>query len=149
MISFDFVPLHDVAHEIQPNVERHYAEMSDGDDYGPPEIDWETYLQASRIGLCRVVTVRDNGVLVGYSVYSIGRNLRYKNLIEASSDGIFLEKEYRGELSIRLLNKADEYLSNLGVKETNYTESDDRLGRLLARSGYQSKYKIWSKRYGQ
>ena len=149
MITFDFVPLHQVGHEIAPNVERHYSEMSDGDDYGIPQIDWDSYIAASHIGLCRVVTVRDEGELVGYAVYSIGRNLRYKNRIEASSDGVFLEKPYRGKLSNELLNMADKFLSELGIHETNYILSDDRVGKLLGRKGYKSKYKIWSKIYGK
>lgn len=123
--------------------------MTDGDGYGTPDIDWHTYIQASRAGLCRVVTVRDDNKLVGYAVYSLGRNLRYKNIIEASSDGIFLEKEYRGKLSAELIKRADQYLKTLGIHETNYILSDDRVGRLLGRSGYQSKYKVWSRKYGQ
>lgn len=148
-MEFDFVPLHQVVTEIKPNVARHYTEMSEGDDYGPPNIDWDSYLAASHAGLCRVVTVRDNGNLVGYSVYSIGTNLRYKHLIEAASAGIFIEKEYRGRLGDRLVKKADEYLRNLGIHETNYIESDDRVGALLGRNGYQSPYRVWSKKYGQ
>lgn len=149
MIAFGFVPLHEIAHEIAPNVARHYTEMTDGDDYGAPDIDWDAYIATSKAGLCRAVTVRDQGKLVGYSVYSIGRNPRYKTRIEASSDGIFLEKEYRGKYGDQLIKKADEYLKNLGIHETNYIESDDRVGNLLARNGYQSPYRIWSKKYGQ
>lgn len=149
MISFDFVPLHKVGHEIAPNIARHYAEMSDGDEYGVPEIDWDTYLALSHAGHCLVLTVRDGEKLVGYSVYTIGRNPRYKQIIEASSAGIFLEKEYRGKLSEQFIKKADEYLKKIGVQETIYVLSDDRVGRLLGRGGYESKYKVWSIKYGQ
>jgi GNAT superfamily N-acetyltransferase len=137
-MDFDFVPLHQVVAEIAPNVTRHYYEMTEGDDYGPPDIDWGAYAHASHLGLCRVVTARDNGKLVGYAVFSLGRNPRYKNRIEASGDGIFLEKEYRGQCSAQLIKRADQYLQNLGIQETNYTLSDDRIGRLLGRIGYQS-----------
>lgn len=148
MITFGIAHLHDVYEEIKPNVARHYAEMSDGDDYGTPEIDWDSYLAASRANRCVVVTVRDEKKLVGYSVYSLGANPRYKNLVMASSDGIFLEKPYRGKLSRQLIKKADEYLKNIGVHETVYILSDDRVGQLLSRDGYQSKYKVWSHKYG-
>lgn len=141
------MPFHAIGHEIAPNVARHYQEMTDGDDYGPPNIDWDGYLAASYAGRCVAVTVRDNGKLVGYSVYSIGNNPRYRHIIEANSDGIFLEKEYRGAVSREFIKKADEYLQSMGIHETNYVLSDDRVGRTL--SGYTSKYKIWSKKYGQ
>lgn len=139
--------MHWVIAELKPNVDRYYSEMTEGDDYGPPDVDWDMYESASRSGQCRVVTVRDNGKLIGFSIFVISTNQRYKNRIEANSDGIFLEKPYRGQLSKALLNKSDEYLQAIGVHETNYTLSDDRIGRMLP--GYKSTYKVWSKKYGQ
>lgn len=149
MIEFDFVPFHLVAGEIAPNVSRHYQEMTDGDDYGPPNIDWDTYIHASIQGQCLTVTVRDKKKLIGYSVYIVGPNPRYKHIIEASSNGIFLEKEYRGKHGIHFMKKADEFLKKMGVHETNYTLSDERVGKILERQGYETKYKIWSVKYGQ
>lgn len=149
LIHFDFVPLHTVGHEIAPNIARHYSEMTEGDEYGIPNIDWDSYISLSHAGQCMVVTVRDDEKLIGYSVYSIGRNPRYKHFIDALSDGVFLEKEYRGKLSGEFMKKADEYLRNIGIHETSYILSDDRIGHILGRSGYQSHYKIWSKKYGQ
>ena len=145
MITYDFAPLHTVAHEIAPNVERHYHEMTEGDDYGPPDIDWDAYIASSRHGLCRAVVVRDKGILVGYSVWSIGKNPRYKTKIQASSDGIFLEKPYRGTVSKELIKKTDEFLRAIGVTQIVYILSDDRVGKLL--KGYKSNYKVWSKDY--
>lgn len=143
------MPFHAVGHEIAPNVARHYTEMSDGDDYGQPNIDWDYYLAASHVGQCVAVIARDGEKLIGYSVYTIGNNPRYKHIIEASSDGIFLEKPYRGRLGLKFLTKANEYLSRLGVQETHYIESDETFGRMLRRVGAQSKYKIWSIKNGQ
>lgn len=147
MISFDFVPFHEVGDEIAPHVPRHYREMTEGDDYGEPRIDWRAYLAASHAGQLMVVTVRDDGKLVGYSAFTIGANPRYKHIIEADNNGIFLEKKYRGRISRLLMQKSDEYLQNLGVHQANYTLSDDRVGRMLP--GYKSKYKVWSKTYGK
>lgn len=121
--------------------------MTDPDDYGSPEIDWDSYLAASYAGRVMVVTARDGEKLVGYSIFTLGNNPRYKNIIEACNSGLFLEKPYRGRLSRLFIKKSDEYLKNLGVHETSYTLSDDRIGRMLA--GYQSKYKIWSIKYGK
>lgn len=146
-MEFDFVPFHRIAAEIAPNIARHYTEMSEGDDYGAPNLDWDSYLAASQAGQCVAVTLRDQGELVGYSVFFISRNPRYKHLIEASNNGIFLEKKYRGGYGRALSKKSDEYLQAAGVNETNYTLSDDRVGRMLG--GYQSNYKVWSKKYGQ
>lgn len=146
-MRWDFVPLHVVAGEIAPNIERHYAEMSEGDEYGCPNIDWDTYLHASMAGQCVVVTLRDKGVLVGYSAYTISRNPRYKHLIEATGSGLFIEKKYRGRYGLPLLRKADEYLKNIGINETNYIIGGERVGRLLERHGYKSTYKVYARRY--
>lgn len=148
VILFDFTPLHLVVDEIMPNVARHYEEMSDGDDYGPPDIDWDTYLALSHARQCMAVTARDKGKLIGYGVFAITRNLRYRTLWMASSEGIFIEKPYRGNLSKKFLRKCDAYLALYGARETHYILSDDRVGKLLARNGYESKYKVWRVKYG-
>lgn len=145
---FNFVPLHSVAGEIAPNVERHYHEMSEPDEYGVPNIDWDAYLSASYSGQCFVLTARDDGKLIGYAVYTISKNPRYKHLIEATGNGIFIEKPYRGRLGIKILKIADEYLEKLGVHETSYIMGG-RAEKLLSRHGYKSTYKVWSKKYGQ
>jgi hypothetical protein len=148
MITFDLVPLHRVFREIEPNIPRHYSEMTDGDEYGVPDIDWPTYLAMSQMDRCVVVTARDGEALVGYGVYSLGHNPRYKTRFEASSHGIFLEKPHRGKFSAAFLKKADEYLRKIGVRETHYILSDERVGKYLGRNGYKSKYKVWSVNYG-
>lgn len=143
-MKFDFVPLHLVAGEIAPNVEKHYFQMSEGDEYGVPNLDWEYYLQVSHAGQCWVVTARDDQKLVGYAVYTISNNPRYKHLMEASCNGIFIEKEYRGRLGVQLIKAAEGYLKNR-VQETNYIIGGERFSKLLTRLGYKSTYRIWSK----
>lgn len=148
MIDFDIVPVNLILDEIKPNVARHYSEMSTGDDYGSPDIDWNYYEEIGAAGQCVAVTARDEGRLIAYSVYSLSINPRYKSRIEANSDGIFIEKEYRGRLG-NFPAKADDFLRNLGVMETNYTSNDKRVGAFLSRNGYEPKYTIWSMKYGQ
>lgn len=95
--------------------------------------------------MCKAVIARDQGKLIAYAIYSIGPNQRFKHIIEATSDGIFIEKEYRGRLNFH--KKADEFLKTL-VHETNYILSEkSKFGKLLERGGYQPKHKIWSIRY--
>lgn len=147
MITWDFVPVHTIAGEIAPNVERHYFEISEKDEYGVPNIDWRYYLEASNSGLCWAVTARDDGKLIGYSVFTISENPRYKHLLEANGNGLFIEKEYRGKLGMTFLKKTDEYLQKAGVKETNYIINGERVPKLLSRRGYKSTYKVYSRRY--
>lgn len=149
LITFDFVPLHLVTAEIAPNVERHYYEMTEGDDYGPPDIDWDGYNELSLAGRAFAAIIRDKGALVGYSTFAICENMRYKGRIEAFGQGIFIEKPYRSKYARKLVRHADICLSLLGVKETNYTLSDSRVGKMLESLGYKSTYTNWSRCYGK
>lgn len=148
MILFDFIPLHCVYEEIKPNVARHYTEMTEGDEYGSPDIDWDLYLALSKINRCFVVTARDEGKLVGYSVYTFSTLSRYRTINSAANEALFLEKPYRRKYSRIFIKKCEQYLLLTGVKETRYILSDDRVGRLLGANGYKSNYKVWSVTYG-
>lgn len=142
------VAFHEVAKEIAPNIARHHREMNKSDEYGVPNIDWENYLELSHAGQCVAAILRDGENLAGYSVYTIGFNPRYKHILEASSDGTFLEKEYRGR-GLELLRKAHEFLFSMGVQEINYITNDETFGKLLERRGAEQSYKIWSVKNGQ
>lgn len=148
MIQYDFLPLHHVIAEIAPNVERHYYEMTEGDDYGVPDIDWEGYIALSHNGQAYAGIIRDKTVLVGYSTFVLCENMRYKGRIEAFGQGLFIEKPYRSKCAKRLIRYSDNCLAQLGARETNYTLSDKRVGRLLESLGYKSNYSNWSYRHG-
>jgi hypothetical protein len=148
MITYDFVPLHLVLMEIAPNAERHYYEMTEGDDYGPPDVDWDGYAQLSHNGQAYAAIVRDKNVLVGYSTFVLCENMRYKGRIEAFGQGLFIEKPYRSKCARKLIRHSDVCLAQLGAKETNYTLSDKRIGKLLVSLGYKSTYTNWSVRHG-
>ena len=144
---YDFVPFHLVAEEIAKNLENHYDDVDLKDDYGRPNLDWDSYLQLSLAGRCRVVTVRDEERLVGYSCFCISNNLNHKGVIEAANTGIFIDKEYRGKITLELIRKSDEYLKAIGVIEAIYILNDDRIGALLRRAKYKAKHTVWSNQY--
>lgn len=141
MIDWGFVPLHLILDELKAVVPRHHEEIADGE---PLNIDWDTYAEAGKTGQACAVTARDDGKLIGYVVFTISRNLRHMHLIEATSSGWFVEKEYRGHLGIEMVTKADEFLKNSGINKTEYI-LNGAAGKLLERLGYKSIYQVWSK----
>lgn len=145
---YDFVPFHLVAEEIAKNLENHYDDVDLKDDYGRPNLDWDSYLQLSLAGRCKVATVRKDEKLIGYSCFCISNNLNHRGIIEASNSGIFIDKEYRGKITLELIRKSDEYLKAIGVMETIYIFNDDRIGILLRRAKYKAKHTVWSNKYG-
>ena len=142
---YDFVPFHLVAEEIAKNLENHYDDVDLKDDYGRPNLDWDSYLALSLAGRCKVVTAR-NERLVGYSAFCISNNLNHKGITEAANTGIFIDKAYRGKITLELIRKSDEYLRDIGVDEIIYVLNDDRIGTLLKRAKYKAKHTVWSSR---
>lgn len=144
---YDLVPFQEIAEDVAKNAETHYADMGIKEGYGRPDLDWEMYLQMSLAGRCVAVTARDKGELKAYSVFLLSNNLHYKKFIEAMSTGFFIDKDYRGKITSEFIKKCDELLERIGVMQTSYSLSDDRLGRLFERVGYKASNIIWSKRY--
>ncbi len=139
-----FTPFHEVAEYIAPNVAEHHANMLDKDDYGTPNPDWEYYIALSQAGHCYCVSAVKDGKLIGYAGYTVANNPRYKHILQASSEAIYIEPEHRG-VGLDMLRMADKELKALGVQEINYVWSDDRLAKILTKMGYKPKYQVWSK----
>ncbi len=142
---YDFVPFHEVAGEIAKNLETHYNDAELKDSYGRPNLDWDNYLAQSVAGSCRAVTARDNGKLVGYSVFCVGVNINHKTIIQASNIGMFVWKKYRGKIAMDLIRNSDEFLRQIGVMEVMYVMQNKRLGSLLKRAKYDDKYVVWAR----
>lgn len=146
-MKFDLVPAHEIADELAPNLSRHHSEMHVGDDNGDLNIDWDAFFQASLAGKFVAVTLRNEGKLVGYSLFLLGNNPRHKHILEAQGCGIHIEKEFRGQ-GLKLVRKADELLKAIGIQKTEYILNDSAMGKLLSRCGYKPNYTIWSYKYG-
>lgn len=142
---YDFMPFHLVAEEIAKNLQNHYDDVDKKDEYGRPNLDWDTYLQLSLAGRCHAVIARE-AKLIGYSVFCVSNNINHKGVIEAVNTGIFVDRNYRGKITLELIRKSDEYLKDFGVHEVNYTFNDNRIGILLKRANYKAKHTVWSNR---
>jgi len=141
---YDFVPFHLAAEEIAKNLEKHYDDVDLKDDYGRPNLDWDSYLQLSLAGRCHAVIARQ-GKIIGYSVFCISNNLNHRHIVEAVNTGIFIDKDFRGKITLELIRKSDEYLKELGVNEVSYILKDERIGILLRRGKYKAKHTLWSR----
>ena len=141
MIEFDFIRAHDAMLEIAEMVSAHEQEVR---DYGDVNVDWNYYLSSSMSGQCLAVVVKDDGHLIGYSVFMIDNNPNHRHIIEANNVGIFLIKKYRGKIGLEMFDYAQKRLSQMGVNEINYMVKSDRIGKLLGRMGYEPEHTLWS-----
>jgi len=131
MIEYKLVPFHEIGEYVAKNADKNYME-SRGDSGGSRlNIDWDYALQASYSGYCVAVAAFDNKKPVGYSIFFMNGNLHHKSLIEADNAAVFVEKQYRKEVSELLFEKTKEFLQAIGVKKINFMVKRESFGRFL------------------
>ena len=143
MIEYKLVPFHTVGKLLAENVQNHFENMLEEKLQASPKIDWESFLQLSHSGQCVTAIILDNNDIKGYSVFVIGSNPLYKDVIEAENQAIFIEPEYRLHV-MRFLRETNTLIKGMGVHTINYTLGNKRLAKLMARAGFDDKYTVWS-----
>jgi hypothetical protein len=103
--------------------------------------DWDALLRMTATGVLRVVTVRDEGVLVGFLLNTIGPALFYKSTMHGSTIAYWLDPVYRtGWFPVKVFRRNLELLREWGVKRTFIAADagfkDGRMGRVFERLGY-------------
>lgn len=116
----------------------------------PLDVDLKTYEEASKIGLLKVFTARDEkGQLVGYSAIWIHQSLHFRGEKHATQDVFYVRPEYRGKMvGFILIRFAETVLRKLGVKVINHHAHvhNLRLGVMLEKMGYTPKAYNYLKR---
>jgi hypothetical protein len=116
-ISYQVETLAATRQEALPLLDRHYEEIAQFKDVQKLDPDWVTYMAMERAGRLWVGTVRDSGVLIGYTVMIIAPALHYKSLLMATEDIHYLLPEYRkGLTGYRMLRKAKAAMKERGCK---------------------------------
>lgn len=117
MITYQVETIEATRQESLPLLDRHYEEIAQFKDVQRLDPDWDSYLVLERLGKLWVMTVRDDGKLVGYIVMIITKAPHYKGLLMANEDLHFLLPEYRkGLTGYRLLAKTKQAMKDMGCK---------------------------------
>jgi GNAT superfamily N-acetyltransferase len=94
--------------------------------------DWDSYRFLEKSGKLMTLAVRDNGVIVGYTVTVIYKNMHYSDLIDAFVDVLYLHpKRRKGSLGIRLIRKTEEEARKRGAKRLMLHGKPDTVFALL------------------
>jgi GNAT superfamily N-acetyltransferase len=105
-----------VVDEVQDLVQAHYDEIAMHKERIPLAPDWQRYSELEQVGNLVTFTARDEGRLVGYSVFLINQMLHYVTTRLASNDVLFLHKDYRkGMAGVRLIKYSEQQLKERGV----------------------------------
>ena len=137
----------DVWPEIRPLFDLHWAEIAHYKDI-PLDPDYEFYVKADEMGMVRVYTAREGGVLVGYCVFFVRPHPHYKRHVYANQDVLFIRKDRRGRFGMKFVNWCDEQLKAQGVSvATQHVKVAHNFGPALERlCGYEQQDVIYSKR---
>lgn len=132
-------PLHAISRELTPLFVRFHQEQGkDGVELDP---DWDALLRMTVQGGLRIVTVRQDGVLVGFILNTVGAPLFYRGTLHASTIAYWLDPALRsGWFPIKLMRRNVELLREWGVKRAfiavDVRFKDGRMGKVFERLGY-------------
>jgi len=138
MIKFNIEKYSQVNEDIKELIKLHYDEIAVDKDVIPLDPDWDRYKNLCETNVLTIVTARDEGKLVGYSIFFITNHLHYKSTKYANNDLLYLHPDYRrGTTGIKLIKASEKFLLDKKVDKILWHikfNKDFRI--LLHRLGY-------------
>lgn len=116
MITIQRERASEVVEEIVPLLVSHWKEVNKDLDVPNLNPDFSVYLDADDQGMLVVLTVRDDGKLIGYAVDNINYNTRYQ-MDAANNDIMYVSPDYRHTNTFKDLNTAmEQELRKMGIQ---------------------------------
>lgn len=116
--------------------EAHWKEIALYKKERPLNVNHANYFQLESKGALAVFTVRDNGALVGYSMFTFGISNHY-TIPVASNDAFYLHPQFRkGWTAVKFIKYCLKMLKNTKAKQIIWrTKSYQSFGPILERYG--------------
>ena len=145
-LTWDFVTADKVIEEIKPHITKHSAEVYKDEFVERSNPAWDKYKTYGEMKVCWIVTLRDNNILVGYSVFFVYEHLHHPEIKQAISDSLYLDEKYRkGRLGVELIKRGEKYLLDLGVKRILYSAKMPVIEGILKYLGYSEYERVYKK----
>lgn len=123
-----------VLDEIRPLAVDHYRELAAWRDV-PYDPDFEVYLGNPNV---RLFTVRDSGVLIGYSVWFLCAERYSRNVVAAIEDAIYLDPEFRGRtIGYRFIQYCEDELGEEADIVYHHVNVSRDWSRVLEQMGHE------------
>jgi len=128
--------------ELEPLYRQHYSEMierlnKEGFEYSPYNLRHDEYGKACKNGSLLNFVLRHNGVACGYSNLYLTNDMHNHDLI-AQEDTIYVVKEHRNGIGMRLAKHCLEELRQRGVKRLHVSAmTDPRAVKFWGRIGFK------------
>ena len=138
-----------IAHELPPLFTQHWRESSL--DHRALNPDWDLYYSWDISGALRVLTVRAEGVLVGYLFMLVSGHVDHKHLLFAQAEKFWLDPVFRqGWTGVKLFKEAVRAATEWGAVElavpVELHVMDGRLAAMLQRLGFRPVETIHSRK---
>lgn len=104
MITFQHEKLDGFVQEAKDLFKKHYDEIAERTDVIELDPDLDRYAKLENNGKLEVHTIRDDGVLIGYSLWFLNYHIHYKKSFMASSDILYISPDHRkGMLGVKFI----------------------------------------------
>ena len=121
----------------------------------PLEPAWDRYFDMALVRQLHCLTVRDNGVLVGYLFVVVCPHLHYASTLWAQTDLFWLDPAYRsGFTGVRMFKEMEKKLREFKVKvvyinaKLHFESDRGTIGKIFERLGYKAVEIAYSKYLG-
>ncbi|QRF55306.1 GNAT family N-acetyltransferase [Variovorax paradoxus] len=140
----------DLRREMLPLLVQHWKEIALNHAAVPLDIDHEKYDALDKDGALHIVTVRQDGELVGYHVAIISGHLHYKSTLHGITDVYWLAPAHRqGFTGIRLFRHVEKEMAALGVRKLfTGTKVHLDMSKLFEHLGYKRVEYLYAKLIG-
>lgn len=116
----------------------HWQELALNQDKVPLNMMWEVYEQHDANGALMLVTLRENGALVGYFIGFVYPGLHYRDCLTLTMDIFFTVPQVRGRTAaLRLFRAVEKEAKSRGVQRVFFGSKNHRdSSRLFKALGY-------------
>lgn len=135
--------LEEVAKELPPLLQRYWREL--GPSEFPIDPDWQSLMRQSAMGQVMVVTVRHEGIMVGFAVNLFYFHVTFRTVPHAMILWVWLDPAYRvGMLANKFLKKNLDFIEEKfeaskleGPKAVYLATPNERAAKLYERLGFK------------
>ena len=134
---------------IKGLIEAHWREVAHYQDEVKLDPDWSKYAALDSQNRVVVLTARQDGVMVGYSMFFLHHHIHYRDCLVASNDVLYLRPEVRGVVGAKLIMRSESVLRALGVHRiTWHIKPEHDWSGMMKRLGYDTEEIIVGKLLG-
>ena len=147
-----------VMDELPPLLEDHWREVALHQETVPLKPDFKRYVAGCESGRVLTLTARDDGHLIGYSIFLLSVHLHYSTCLVATNDVLFLAKSYRSGTTagIRLIRESEAEIERecagrgaASVRVLWHVKPKNDWSPILKRMGYEQEEIIMGKLLGE